>query len=106
MSYLWTITEMERASQSGGVITVFWLCMKHDGEHTGAVSGSINFTPDPSSSEFVPYERLSEQTVLGWVWSALSKVDVEQQVEKKLAEMCDPPILTGMPWQMSMETET
>jgi hypothetical protein len=105
MSYLWAISDMMRASESGGVITVYWVCMKHDGEHTCAIDGSIQFAPDPASPDFVPYEALTEQAVLGWVWNAVSKVEIEQQIKDGLAEMRDPPILSGLPWQMKAEIE-
>jgi len=98
------IKNLQREQDTGGVISVVWCATKHDGEYSAEVTGTRFFTPDPDSSNFVPFEKLSEDDVIGWlniddVWTAF----IEEKLNDQIEEQKNPPIQEGLPWDQSEE---
>jgi hypothetical protein len=101
MNCTWTIENLRRNSTDGGVITVFWKC-KADGvtDKYGNelfLSSAIELTPDPSSPDFVPFESLTEDFVLHWVWHEI-RDDVEEEMAQRFADAVIPETALGTPW--------
>ena len=101
MNCTWTIENLRRNSTDGGVITVFWKC-KADGvtDKYGnelLLSSAIELTPDPSSSDFVPFESLTEEVVLNWVQAEI-KEDVEEEMAQRFGDAVIPETALGTPW--------
>jgi len=101
MNCTWTIENLRRNSTDGGVITVFWKC-KADGvtDKYGNelfLSSAIELTPDPSSPDFVPFESLTEDFVLHWVWHEI-RDDVEDEMAQRFADAVIPETALGTPW--------
>ena len=108
----WEIKDMIRDSVSGGVNTVFWNCYVRSEDHRRCVaseSGKLFLNPDSSSPDFVPYENLTEQMVLGWVWNSLikgeetadeAKARIEQSRIEKVQAQIDRQAAqaSGTPW--------
>jgi hypothetical protein len=109
----WSIQDMKRNTADGGVTTVYWSCVAKDDVHadcSAIEAGKLRFdSVDTSASDFVAYDSLTEETVLGWVYASLvegeetpeqakariedvRKGKVDAQVARKTAEA------TGMPW--------
>jgi hypothetical protein len=59
----WTIVNMERDAQTGFVSTVHWTCSDVDGDYSGSTYGSLGLQGELT----IPYEDLTEATVIGWV---------------------------------------
>lgn len=99
-TYNWTIAQLERQTDTGGVIVAHWRVTAQDGEYTASAYGSASFTPDPTAAGFVPYDQLAEDDVLGWVWGQddfdkdAMEVNLAQQIEEQKA----PKTKTGVPW--------
>ena len=99
-TYNWTIAQLERQTVTGGVIVAHWRATAQDGEYTAFAYGSASFTPDPTAAGFVPYDQLTEDDVLGWVWGQddfdkdAMEVNLAQQIEEQKA----PKTKTGVPW--------
>lgn len=101
MNCTWTIENLRRNSTDGGVITVFWKC-KADGvtDKYGNelfLSSAIELTPDPSSPDFVPFDSLTEDFVLHWVWHEI-RDDVEEEMAQRFAGAVIPETALGTPW--------
>ncbi len=101
MNCTWTIEQLRRNSTDGGVITVFWKC-KADGvtDKFGNelfLSSTLDLTPDPSSPDFVPFESLTEDFVLHWVWNEI-KEDVEEEMDTRFADKVVADTALGTPW--------
>ena len=97
----WTIKEMERNLSDGGVIRVHWNAAKEEGEYSTDTWGNVIFTPNPSASDFIAYEDLTQDTVLQWVWAHedVNKSDIEDMVDAQLnAEKAAPTQAFGVPW--------
>jgi hypothetical protein len=88
--FSWVIETCERDPATGGVVVAHWRCNTSG----GSAYGACTFTPDPSAPDFVPYEELTEEVVLGWVWGEVSKSEVENTLEASLTHAT----IVGTPW--------
>lgn len=95
----WIITQMEAVQASGMVFVVNWLVYAVDEEAnviTGYV-GSIDLST--GSEDFIPYNDLTEEVVLGWVWQTIDKSDIEQKMAGTLQDKIDGTTVSGLPWK-------
>lgn len=99
-TYTWIIETMERDVATGGVKTAHWRCNAVDGEHATAAYGTVGFTFDPDAPDFVPYENLTQDQVLTWVWGSeeVDKDGLEAALASKLDQMINPVTAAGLPW--------
>lgn len=99
-TYNWTIAQLERQTDTGGVITAHWRVSAQDGEYTASAYGSASFTPDPTAPDFVPYADLTEADVLGWVWGQedFDKDAMEANLARRIEDQKAPKTETGIPW--------
>ena len=96
----WTISTLERELSDGGVIVAHWRCTASDGDYSASSYGTCGFTYDASSPDFVPYDSLTEATVLGWVWDQADgwKDDVEAALQANIDAEKNPTTADGVPW--------
>ncbi len=102
IQYTWKIDQLERNPLTGVVITVQWECHGVDDETQNSVyiSSSLRLPPnDPDNPDFIPFDELSEQAVLEWVWQGPTKEQYETSVAEQIELKNNPPIVTGVPWQ-------
>jgi hypothetical protein len=98
----WKIESMSVKPQEGSytdvVVTAAWRCIDSSGEFTASNYGSVGFV-GPGDS-FVPYQDLTEDEVLGWVWAnGVDKDAVEANVTQELNALVNPPVVTlPLPW--------
>jgi len=102
-TFNWTISTLERELSDGGVIAALWGCAaseESDGKTFSATCyGSCSFTYDPSSPDFVPYDQLTEEQVLGWVWNdGVDKDATEAALQTKIDAQINPTTADGVPW--------
>lgn len=99
-TYNWTIANLERNVADGGVIAAHWHVSAHDGSLVREARGTVRFTPDPTSEDFIPYEQLTEADVLSWVWgrSAGWRERLETLLAVQIANAKAPKIQYGTPW--------
>lgn len=87
----------EYEGQQNVVTTAHWDLT----EDTARVYGSVGFTLDPEA-EFIPFEELTEATVIGWVHDALGAEAVasnEAAITAQLEAIANPPVVTPpLPW--------
>lgn len=103
----WRIYTCEHDTATGGIVVAHW---RLDAEQTvdnrvyrSSVHGSVSMTPDSNDPAFVPYESLTEEVVLSWVWNEVDKVAAEAQVANDLNAKINPVIGRGLPWQIAGE---
>ena len=103
----WKINTLEYTNDNDkGVINAHWDCTHTEtvGEGAEALSyqgrryGSCSFQPDPSSDDYVAYDDLTEEIVLGWVKAEVGEEDVEQSLTDQIEAQKNPSTLKGMPW--------
>jgi hypothetical protein len=99
----WLVTTMDCLPQTPEgadyVVVVHWTCSGTDGTYNGSVYSTCSL-PVVDSGNFIPYQSLTEQTVLGWIWAnGVDKDATEAAVEQQIQNQIDPPIVTPpLPW--------
>ena len=94
----WTIEQLDRNTADGGETCAHWRVLEVDGDYSASSYGTVGFTPDPSSSDFIPYADLTESTVLGWVQAEVDKDATEEALAANIEEQKTPTTSTGVPW--------
>ena len=81
------------------VFIAHWRCTGTDGEHTASVYSTCSL-PAPDPEAFTPYEDLTLNQVLGWIWNAgVNKDATEAAVQTQIDNLIDPPVITpNLPW--------
>jgi hypothetical protein len=97
-TYNWTIAQLERQTDTGGVVTAHWRVTAQDGEYTASAYGSAGFTPDPTAPDFIAYDQLTEADVLAWVWGSVGKAETEANLASQIEDQKAPKTETGLPW--------
>jgi len=96
---MWTIKLLEYTNDSDkGVLVAHWGCEVVDGDYSASSYGTCSFSPDPSDPSYVPYESLTEATVLEWVYVAVDKDAVEASLTAQIEAQKAPATVTGVPW--------
>ena len=98
----WTIANLERNLADGGVTVAHWRVTESetvgDETFTASAYGTCGFTPDPDASDFVAYDSLTEEVVMGWVHAEVDQSATEAALTANIAEQKNPVSADGMPW--------
>ena len=98
----WTIANLERNLADGGVTVAHWRVTESEtvGEDTFTASayGTCGFTPDAAAEDFIAYDSLTEEVVMGWVWEAVNQDDTEAALTANIEGQKNPVSVDGMPW--------
>ena len=94
----WTIANLERNTDDGGVVVAHWRCTAEDGEYTASSYGTVSFTPDASADGFIAFDNLTEADVLGWVYAEVDQAATEAALDANIAEQKTPATTDGVPW--------
>lgn len=105
----WVIKDMVADASSGGVVSVNWeatvseqIVVSGTPQSVMASNGGTStFEPNPSDSGFVPYDDLTEDDVLGWVYLQVDKDAYESDLQQRLQSRKDHLVrhVSGMPWK-------
>ena len=98
----WTIANLERNVADGGVTVAHWRVTESetvgDDTFTASAYGTVGFTPDPDADDFVAYDSLTEEVVMGWVWTEVNQEDTEAALTANIEGQKNPVSADGMPW--------
>ena len=98
-TFNWSISTLERNLADGGVIVAHWRCTASDGDYSASSYGTAGFTPDASAPDFKPYDSLTEEQVLGWVWNdGVDKDATEAALQSNIDAQITPTTADGVPW--------
>ena len=107
MTTVWQISQMERTLADGGVVVCHWRANASETVGTGddAVTysatnyGTAGFTPDPSSSDWVAYDDITEELALSWCFgSGVDKDAIEASLAANIDGQINPTQAAGVPW--------
>lgn len=99
----WTITAMDCyptvGSETDVVFVVHWTCSGTDGTYTSSVYSTCS-VPTPTGTTFTPYQDLTQEQVLGWIWgNGVDKDATEAAVQQQIDNQINPPVVTPpLPW--------
>lgn len=105
ITYTWEVTSL-KVTQVGDkpnyVVQTYWKKTGTDENgNEGSFSGATPFQPDPEQTDFVPFDQLTEEEVLGWIQGAVVdsyEEHVNEQIAKQIADKIDPVVEKPLPW--------
>lgn len=106
----WTVTQMDCYPQEGSetdvVFTVHWTCSGVQTEGETVYNGSVYSTtgvPAPAPADFTPYNQLTQEQVLGWIWAnGVDQSATEAAVQTQIDNQINPPVVTPpLPWSQA-----
>jgi len=93
----WTISQLDRKTSDGFVTTAHWRATAVDGDHSASVYSTCSWADGEVT---IPYEDLTEQDVLDWVWVSVDKDATEQALADQIEMQKHPVTASGMPWSV------
>jgi len=101
----WKIIQLESLISSGLVVKVTYSCEGVSENFSDRIIGTLDVEGDPSSKDFIPYEDLTEEIVVGWVKDLLS--DKVSEIQNRLTdnlnaqeqELSEKQTIKGLPWR-------
>lgn len=99
----WTVTAMDCYPEVDGeadvVFNVHWTCSGVQDTYSASVYSTQQVTVS-SEEPFTPYDQLTEEQVLSWVWtSGVDKDATEAAVQQQIDNQINPPVVTPpLPW--------
>ena len=104
MTTSWKIEGMRRIKSTGLVVDVTYIFNAEEGNVLDRKVGSMTFSGSTDKPSFIPYEGLTEEIVLGWVYTKLGseKTTIENEVTGRIQDRIDNqqnnPYKQGVPW--------
>ncbi len=99
MTTTWAIAQLERTLDDGGVVVAHWRATATDGDFSASSYGTCGFTPDPSSSDWVDYDSISEDLALSWCFdNGVDKDAIEASLAANIEAQKNPTQASGVPW--------
>jgi len=95
MTTTWTISQLDRNTANGFVTTAHWQATAVDGEHTASIYSTASWADGTVNT---PYEKLTPETVLAWVWESVDKTATEAALAAHIALQKAPVTASGTPW--------
>ena len=82
------------------VVNVLYEVTGVDGTYTASIGGNTQFSSADQEGAFIPYDQLTEATVIGWIpESAIASA--QACVQGQIDSMITPPVSpsnTALPW--------
>jgi hypothetical protein len=94
MEITWNIVQLDRNLPGGFVYTAHWTVSATDGDFSASSYGSCGFDGELTT----PYEDLTKEQVLGWVWEKVNKEETEASLASQIESQKNPVTATGVPW--------
>jgi len=94
MKTTWKICNLDRRLSDGFVFTAYWSVSMEDNNLIASANGTCLF----NGVLTIPYNELSEQTVLNWIWEIVNKESIEQNLKIEIEKQINPTETTGLPW--------
>jgi hypothetical protein len=92
----WTIEQLSRQTSDGFVTTAHWRATAVDGDYTASVYSTCGWS---EGTPTIPYDQLTQETVLGWVWAnGVDKDATETTLTVQIESQKNPVTVTGVPW--------
>lgn len=106
VTYTWKITGLKARDEGGhtnAVVQTYWQKVGTDENgNQGTFSGATPFSAaDVPAGQFIPYEDLTEEIVLGWIQSVVVggyEEHVNGQIQKQIDAAVNPIVDPGLPW--------
>ena len=105
ITYTWAVTGMKVTTVGGlqdYVVQTYWTKTGADENgNTGTFSGATPFSPNPSQSDLVPFDQLTQAVVLSWIQPLVTgtyEEHVNGVIAEQIAAKIDPITEPSLPW--------
>ena len=82
------------------VVNALWEVTGVDGTYTASIRGNTQFNSADQVGAFIPYDQLTEATVIGWI-PADAIASAQANVQGQINSLITPPVSpanTALPW--------
>ena len=95
MTTQWTISTLDRDVATGFVRTAHWQATAVDGDYTASIYSTCSWADGTVNT---PYDQLTQETVLNWVWESVDKTATEAALAAQIEAQKNPVTASGTPW--------
>lgn len=112
ITYTWKVTGLKTRQESGLDNVIFQTYWEKTGKDESGASGTFaGATPIQfnSSDSFVPFDQITESTVLGWIQAVVVgeyEKHVNEQIQKKIDAESKIAVDAALPWIQQPPTPT
>ena len=96
-TYFWKINAIDCYTSKDGLekvaYNVHWSYFLTDGDHTVSMIG-VQSIGEPDAENFVAFEDLTEEAVIGWIQSAMDVEQMQENLANQLADKIAPKSVT------------
>ncbi len=96
MEFNWNVVQLNRNTDGGFVTTVHYNVSAVDGEFTASTYGTVGYTQEEGN--FIPFNSLTPEIVIGWVKDSLGQAIVEEALAAQINAQKNPVSESGLPW--------
>lgn len=101
-TYTWSINSMYTLQQPDPdyVVRALWTLTGTDGIKNASVSATATFPQSDEQQNFIPYDQLTPEIVIGWIQAQLGEVGIasyQSLVDTQLVPKVEPEF-TPLPW--------
>ena len=102
-TFTWTVSQCDRVLSDGGINNIHWRCSATEtasGTDYEATSyGTCSLTYDASSSDFIAYDKVTQENCLTWIYAnGVDKDDIQATLQSNIDLQITPTEGTGVPW--------
>ena len=102
-SFTWAVSQCDRVLADGGINVVYWRCSASETasgtDYTAGSYGTCSLSYDASSSDFIPYDSVTQENCLTWVYAnGVDKDAIEANLQSNIDLQITPTEGTGVPW--------
>jgi hypothetical protein len=105
ITYTWTVIGMKATnvgSEANYVVQTYWNKIGTDENgNTGTFNGATPFAPNPDQSDFIPFDQLTQDIVLGWIQPLVVdgyEQHVNEQIARQISAKTNPVTEPPLPW--------
>lgn len=83
------------------VVNVLFTVNGVDVDYTGSIGGNLQFSSEDAPENFIPYDQLTQEIVLGWIDASGQLPNLEACVQGQIDSQINPPVSpqnTPLPW--------
>ena len=87
------------------VVMVIFETIGTDGTYTASIGGSIQLEAKADQTNFIPYDQLTEEIVIGWINDQTqNQANYYANIDGQINSLINPPVVpvnTPLPWVSS-----